>query len=622
MSKQKFNKLKKSILVFTVIPSILGTTLVGFPGIPVNAATKFNAESQAKQIKRNVMYYGDWSIWGGQDNFYPQGIPANQLTHLNFAFLDFNEDGSLQFTDSGAALDAPVGMPVQWNDANAGLLNAFQELRAENPNLKIGISLGGWSKSGDFSKVVANSSTRAKFVENVMKFVQYTNMDFVDVDWEYPCSVREPDLVDNKNDEGTINSTAADKENYILLLQDLRNALDKQGEKIGKTYELSVALPASKAKLDSGIDIKKLFNVVDFANIMTYDMRGAWDETSGHQTALYANPNDPLTESGLSINQSVKYLLSNGAQSDKIVIGSAYYSRGWQRVSNGPDSKTPGLYGTAEVVSKDADGNPAKGAKNEAPLKSGDSGRAGGVWSYRSLDKLKAAYPGLKEYWDDIAKAPYLYDENSGAFFTYDNTKSIGEKVNYVKENNLGGMIAWMASQDAPTSSDKRDELTKFTKSKLYGNDKLPEYNIVYNNLNVTATVTPYAESWGTGGGYNITITNNEKLEESDAVLKGVERCAETIKTPKIYIKSTDGPLSSGEYTTGAVSYEDGYTVVDISTTYDGRTITPGKSYSFKLKTSVAPKDTSAIQSIELSQRIHENAVEIGRQTIFTPNNK
>ncbi len=622
MSKQKFNKLKKSILVFTVIPSLLGTTLIGVPGIPVNATTKVNAESQAKQIKRNVMYYGDWSIWGGQDNFYPKNIPANQLTHLNFAFLDFNKDGSLQFTDSGAALDAPVGMPVQWNDANAGLLNAFQELRAENPNLKIGISLGGWSKSGDFSKVVANSSTRAKFVENIMKFIQYTNMDFVDVDWEYPCSVREPDLVDNKNDEGTINSTSADKENYILLLQDLRNALDKQSEKIGKTYELSVALPASKAKLDSGIDIKKLFKVVDFANIMTYDMRGAWDETSGHQTALYANPNDPLTESGLSIDQSIKYLLSNGAQSDKIVIGSAYYSRGWQKVSNGPDSKTPGLYGTAEVVSKDADGNPAKGAKNEAPLKSGDSGRAGGVWSYRSLDKLKAAYPGLKEYWDDIAKAPYLYDENSGAFFTYDNTKSIGEKVNYVKENNLGGMIAWMASQDAPTSSDNRDELTKFTKSKLYGNDKLPEYNIVYNNLNVTATVTPYAESWGTSGGYNITITNNEKLEESDAVLKGVERCAETIKTPKIYIKSTDGPLSSGEYTTGEVSYEDGYTVVDISTAYDGRTIIPGKSYSFKLKTSVAPKDISAIQSIELSQRIHEDAVEIGRQTIFTPNNK
>ena len=84
--------------------------------------------------------------------------------------------------------------------------------------------------------------------------------------------------------------------------------------------------------------------------------------------------------------------------------------------------------------------------------------------AHRSLDKLKAKYPGLKEYWDDIAKAPYLYDENSGAFFTYDNVRSITEKANYVNKNNLGGMISWMASQDAPTNSSKRDELTKTLK--------------------------------------------------------------------------------------------------------------------------------------------------------------
>ena len=37
-------------------------------------------------------------------------------------------------------------------------------------------------------------------------------MDFVDVDWEYPGSVRQPDLVDNKNDEGTPNAVPQDKE--------------------------------------------------------------------------------------------------------------------------------------------------------------------------------------------------------------------------------------------------------------------------------------------------------------------------------------------------------------------------------------------------------------------------
>ncbi|MBW6409872.1 glycoside hydrolase family 18 protein [Clostridium weizhouense] len=610
-------KLKKSLFALMLVPTILGTTIIVVPKNEVSAATQIN------KIKRNVMYYGDWSIWGGQQNFYPKDIPAKQLTHLNFAFLDFNEDGSLKFTDGEAALGAPVGMPeVQWNSPNSGLINAFQELRAENPNLKIGISIGGWSKSGDFSKVAANTSARRKFVKNIMKFLKYTNMDFVDIDWEYPGFVREPDYVDNKRDEGTRNSTTQDKENYVILLKDLKNALNEQGEKIGKNYELSVALPAPKEKLDLGIDINEVFKTVDFANIMTYDMRGAWDDTSGHQTGLYTNPNDPTKGSGLSIDESVNYLLSKGAKSDKIVVGAAYYTRGWEKVSNGPDSKNPGLYGTAELVSKDADGTKTRGAKNEAPLKTGDGGRRGGVWAYRSLSKLKSEYPEMKEYWDDVAKAPYLYDENSGAFFTYDNSKSIAEKVKYVKENNLGGMIAWMASQDAPTSTSKRDELTNCTKNELYGDSELPKYNVVYNNLDVTVDITPYAEGWGTGGGYKITITNNEKLEESDEVLKGVEKSGKTIKTPKIYIKSTDGPLKSGEYTAGSVGYEDGYTTVDISTVYDGKTLEPGKSYSFKLKTEVAPKDISAIQSIDLSQRIHKDAVEIARQTLFNSNNK
>ena len=98
---------------------------------------------------------------------------------------------------------------------------------------------------------------------------------------------------------------------------------------------LSVALPAPKATLDLGIDIDALFNIVDFANIMTYDLRGAWDDTSGHLTGLYSNPNDPLAGKGLSVDESVNYLISKGAEPEKIVVGAAFYTRGWEKVSKG-----------------------------------------------------------------------------------------------------------------------------------------------------------------------------------------------------------------------------------------------------------------------------------------------
>ncbi|MGL5616737.1 MAG: glycosyl hydrolase family 18 protein [Sarcina sp.] len=616
MAKRAFKKLRnRTICLVTLSTILLGSSIFVFrPNVTAGAI-----EQNITEGKRNVMYYGDWSIWGGQGNFYPKDIPAEQLTHLNFAFLDFDANGNLKFTDKDAAVGAPVGEEgVQWGGPNAGILSALQELRAKNPNLKIGISIGGWSKSGDFSEVSADASKRAKLVENVLKFIDYTNMDFVDLDWEYPAEKRDPDKVDNQNDEGTVNAKPEDKENYIKLLEDFRVALDEKGTEIGKDYELSVALPAPKSKLDSGIDIDKLFDLVDFANIMTYDMRGAWDEVSGHQTGLYTNPNDPTKGNGLSVDESINYLLSNGAEAEKIVVGAAYYTRGWDKVSIGADSELPGLFGEAEISAKDADQTPSRGGINEAPLKVGEGGRRGGVWSYRSLDKLKELYPNIKEYWDDIAKAPYLYDETTGAFFTYDNTKSIEEKTKYVHEKGLGGVIGWMASQDAESNSNsgKRDELTKATKQGLFGDKELPTHEIVYSTLDIDVNIKPVKQDWGTGGGYEITLKNNENLEESDEVLKEVERGGETLKTPKLYIK-TNKKLTAGDHMAGQVTYENGYVVVDIKGTWEGKNIEPGQSYKFMLSDSIAPEDISAIESIDIVQRMNENGTEISRQRIY-----
>ena len=622
MAKRKLKKNLKTFVAFSAITALLLTN-----GIPTNALAKYSdtteVTSQATTGLRNVMYYGDWSIWGGQGNFYPKDIPADKLTHLNFAFMDFNASGELIYCDKDAATGHPLGNAgVTYGDVNGGILNAFQVLKAENPNLKIGVSLGGWSKSGDFSTIAANASTRAKFVENVMKFIKYTNMDFVDLDWEYPGDYREPDKTDNTNDEGTPNASPQDKDNYILLLQDLKNALNKQGKELGKTYELSVALPAGVSKIEVGIDVDKLFDIVDFANIMTYDMAGAWSTTSGHQTALYANPNAPEEYKGLSVNECVNYYISQGAERQKIVIGAAYYTRGWEQVSDkGVDPNNPGLFGEAAVVNKNADLTPTPGALNEAPLKNGEGGRAGGVWGYNALDKLKAKYTGLKEYWDDSAKAPYLYNPETGAFFTYDNVRSIQEKAKYVKENNLGGMIAWMASQDATTTSTKRDELTNATKEALFGSGELPKYDVKYTNPNLTCTVTPVTQAWGTGGVLNVSIKNNEKLSESGEVLSTVETAAKTVKNMKVYIKTNGVAITGSQYPAGPVSKVGDYYVIDFGGMSDGKLMKPGTEFTFDLNLDKAIEDTSSIISVEVSQRMYQTSPEIMKQTIWGDTN-
>ena len=620
MIRKKLYKKSKPIVALTAIAAMLITGVTPVRAT-VNSNTDFapNAVQQSAQKYRNVMYYGDWSIWGGQGNFYPKDIPADQLTHLNFAFVDFDAQGVLKFTDKDAATGHPLGNAgVTYGDVNGGILNAFQVLKSENPNLKIGVSLGGWSKSGDFSVIAANPSIRANFVKNVMAFIKYTNMDFVDIDWEYPASLRDPDKVDNTNDEGTTKATPADKENFIILLQDLKNALNKQGTELGKTYELSVAIPAGKTKVDEGIDVAKLFNVVDFANIMTYDMAGAWSTVSGHQTALYTNPKSPFKGECLSVDESVNYYIANGAKPEKIVIGAAYYTRGWEKVSNnGPDAANPGLFGTAAVVNKDADLSPTPGALNEAPIKNGEGGRAGGVWSYNALSQLKSKYTGLKEYWDDSAKAPYLYNETTGAFFTYDNARSIQEKAKYVKEHNLGGMIAWMASQDAKTTSTKHDELTKVTKEALFGSGSLDNYTLTYNNLNITSKLTTSKPAWGSGSVINLSFTNNEKLSESGEVLSSVETAAKTLKNVKLYIKTNGITITGAQHPSPAVKQENGYYVIDFSVSYDGKLMKPGQTISFDLNIAESIDNLNGLVSVELSQRMYSTSPEMGRQFIY-----
>ncbi|WP_409173515.1 glycosyl hydrolase family 18 protein [Enterococcus mundtii] len=608
-------RIKSISLVSLLFYSIVAMTLPAFNESPEVHAEEVR-ETQVAPY-RNVMYYGDWSIWGGEGNFYPKDIPADQITHLNFAFLDFDSNGDLEFTDTDAAVGAPVGQTgVQWNSASSGILNAIQDLRGKNPNMKIGVSLGGWSKSGDFSEVAADPVKRQNLVENVTRFIKYTNMDFVDVDWEYPADVRQPDLVDNVNDEGTPNAVPEDKENYIILLNEIRESIDEQGEELGKTYELSVALPASQSKLSSGIDIDGLFEVVDFANIMTYDMNGGWGDRSGHHTALYGNPADPNYDQGLSVDQTVQFLRDEGAPAEKIVIGAAFYTRGWHEVAEGNDPLLPGLFQTAEQSNRNADLTATYGAKNKSPLVVGDGGRAGGVWPYRNIPDLISATSGLTEYWDDVAKAPYMYSTETGEFFSFDNERSIGYKTQYVQEEELGGVISWMQSQDKETTSTKRDELTNAIKEGLFGNTPLPQHEIVSTPLDISVDITPYTEN--NVSGYEITLTNNETLTETSTVLSAVEAAQKTVKLPKLMLElNSNETLTSGNFKAGDVTTTNGMVTVDLATVYDGRELAPGASYDFRLQSDTSQVSVDHIDTITLSQRIGTDGIEINHQVIF-----
>ena len=546
---------------------------------------------------RNVMYYGEWSIYAGQKNFYPSKMNPKLITHLNFAFLDMDSNGDLVLCDEYADFQIttlPELDGINYGAPYAGVLGALAILKIKNPHIRVGISVGGWTRSGDFPEVAGNPTKRANFASNIVKFIDYLGYDFVDIDWEYPTSVRAPDPVGSgvQIDEGCP-GRPEDTQTFTALLQEIRNNLDALGKKNGRYYELSVAMSASPA-LMSKIEYDKVLKIVDFANMMTYDLNGAWNSYTGHHTGLYTNEaydHTKMLEAQYSVDTCIKYLeqtYGNSIDYKKIVVGVAPYTRGWARVQNdGLDPKCPGLFATAEP--------------NSIPT---PDGTKSGTWGFWELSTLKQQF-GLEEYWDDTAKAAYYYGPSTGYFFTCDNEKSVGYKGQYVRDKKLGGLIAWMASLDA------QNVITTAMFNSLYGQGYVfPDREMIWANVKASATIT------ATDSMYDITIRNLETSTESNAALRDAELFKKSLLYMKLYIKTKSGATFSAGSMAGTVTNENGIGIVDPSSMYDARNVAPGGSYTFSVRVD-RTADISDIESITMTQRILKSLSEIKKQVIY-----
>ncbi|MDR1363879.1 MAG: glycoside hydrolase family 18 protein [Spirochaetaceae bacterium] len=279
-------------------------------------------------------------------------------------------------------------------------------LKEEFPNLKINLSVGGYK--AEFTHTAEDPDTRAKFIANVCEWLQNFGLDGVDIDWEYPVG---PDW------GVEIETQPADRDNYILLLSELRAALDKLGKVTGKRYGLSVAVPASPWFCDKN-RAQDAAKIVDVFKLMAYDYYGGWSKTTGHHANLRTADGDPEW-GGWSTAQAVQAFLEAGVPPNKIVLGVGFYGHAWEGVSEGARH---GLFQGYERVS---------------PLD-------GLGWDKIKL--LLEADSGYTRYWDDEAKAPYLY--NGDTFISYTDAEAIGYITEYAKRLKLGGVFVWEYAHD------------------------------------------------------------------------------------------------------------------------------------------------------------------------------
>ncbi|WP_236240831.1 glycosyl hydrolase family 18 protein [Streptomyces sp. CC228A] len=439
---------------------------VTFGGAAASAADTAPAADGKGGVK--IAYYDQWSIYGNA--FYPKHLDtrgiAAKLDVINYSFGNIHPtdltcfmankaagddnnpnagdgagDSYADYQRTFSAADSVDGVADKWDQPIVGVFNQFKELKAKHPHLKINISLGGWTYSKYFHDAAKTDESRKKLVSSCIK--QYIQGDLpveggyggpgtaagifdgIDIDWEYPGSSG-GHLGNHYGPE--------DKENFTLLLAEFRKQLDAYGAAHGgEKYLLTAALPAGQDKIKY-IETDKIGAYLDYANIMTYDMHGAWDGDGPtyHQSPLYSGANDPTDpiEPGTekySIDDAIDawidgdpvYGIAGGFPADKLTLGYEFYYRGWKGV---PAGATHGL------------AQPATGGSAARPLS-----RQAGIAHYKELGGI-VDNPATT-FWDDDAKASYFYKD--GEFFTGLDKRAVQARADYAHSRGLAGAMMY-----------------------------------------------------------------------------------------------------------------------------------------------------------------------------------
>jgi chitinase len=317
-------------------------------------------------------------------------IAGARMTRINYAFFRLQD-----------------GVVTAAGENDAANLAVLHGLKKDNPALEVVVSVGGGGRgSVGFSDMAMTAQGRAKFIDSAVAAIEKYDLDGIDLDWEYPGYTHVPNATVRPEDKDT----------YTLLLKELRLRFNAEGKKLGRHLVTSSATGATQIWLDH-TDMRKASKWLDSVNMMCYDWYNPVEKNTGHDSPLYTNPADPKA---ISIDHAVKMNLAAGVPAKKLVIGVPFYGREWTGVEAGA---THGLW---------------------QPIA---SNKPGLELVYGRIEPMVNA-EGFVRYWDPVASAPYLYNQETKSFVTYNDAEAELARTKYVKQMHLGGIMFWQYTGD------------------------------------------------------------------------------------------------------------------------------------------------------------------------------
>lgn len=258
------------------------------------------------------------------------------------------------------------------------------KIEAKKNNTKVIIAFKMFDNE-NIDNLISNSESTKRFTKYAISILKKYDLDGINLDLEYFTDSDFPTIRYMTN-----------------FLQYVSTALKNENPK----YLLTVDVNATVILSDKAYDMVKMGELADQIIVMAYDYH--------NPSSLFAGPVSPIDGelNEHSIKESINSLVGRVSM-DKVILALPFYGYEWETTSRANKSS---------IVPN-----------------------SGALATYKRVKELLDNRDDVVKHWDEKAQSPWLVYQQSGAIkqIYYEDEESIKAKMDYVKENNLGGIAIW-----------------------------------------------------------------------------------------------------------------------------------------------------------------------------------